>query len=122
MKKRKLLPVNLYLGLDVRSLFVLGRLIVLVHFVQSAELIAIPLFLVLIFKLPDCSWVDCGNPWNYREMFVNPIPRLTDYFKGDPNPQPSRGFTTYGVNEKIVWLQFYTPIKNVLKSFRRVHI
>jgi hypothetical protein len=74
------------------------------------------LVLCIDLIIPKCVLVDCG-PSDYIGMFnkdPNPIPRLVDYLKGDPSPQPSLGFISYGVTERIVWLQFYSPIKNVL--------
>lgn len=80
----------------------------------SVGRVCVDLIPCIDFKLPDCQLVDCGNPWNYKDPFINPIPRFFDYYKGNPEPQPNFGFFTYGVTEKIAWLQFYAPVKNVL--------
>jgi hypothetical protein len=66
-------------------------------------------------KLPKCVAVDCG-PRDFIGMFKDTIPKLIDYLKGDPEPQPNIRFIPYGVTEKIVWLQFYSPIQDVLND------
>lgn len=66
------------------------------------------------WKFPNCSVVDCNNPWNYKDIFVNPIPRFKNYFKGDPDPEPNLGFVPLKVTPNIAVLQFYTESKGTL--------
>jgi hypothetical protein len=66
------------------------------------------------FRIPPCALVDCNNPWNYKDIFVNPVIRYRDLFQGDPNPEPSLEFVPLKVTPTIAVLQFYSEVKETL--------
>ncbi len=72
------------------------------------------LFSCIPWKIPDCAFVDCRDPWKFKGIFVNPIPRYKDFFKTDPEPQPSLGFVPLKVTSNIAVLQFYNEVKGTL--------
>jgi hypothetical protein len=69
-----------------------------------------------MFKIPDCSLVDCNNPWNFRNIFVQPLPRYKNYFNGNPDPNPNVDFVPIAVTSHIAVLQFYAELKGTLNS------
>jgi hypothetical protein len=66
------------------------------------------------WRIPDCQVIDCLNPWNFKNIFINPIPRYSDLFKGDPSPQPSIGGILIKVTPDIAILQFNNELKNIV--------
>jgi len=64
-----------------------------------------------IFKLPNCQIVDCGDPWNYRNIGIPP-----PYNKYFPNSPLDSIFVPIKVTSNIAVLQFYAEIKGTLNS------
>lgn len=69
-----------------------------------------------VFKLPDCKKVDCNNPWNFKNIFIEPITDYKDLFYGDPHAKLGIHFVPIAVTSNIAVLQFYEELNGTLNS------